>query len=216
MTVSNHKSARGAAFDCCVASAISASLLDQPLELDNGALGLPLPLFHLARIVSKNVPGFGLRFLLALREHEDRDLAPIWPRCAIRILREIALPAVTVDKWGVRDAIIQVCVALKTGKGLKAAAAAAAYAAHAAGGAHADAANAAAYAANAAAAAANAAAAAAAAHAAANAVPCEAVPCEDAMVAALEGVLSIGRPADFIAPDRIEAANRSFEMARIG
>ena len=125
-----------------LAEAYAAALAGEPYPLA-GKLDryrIPAWLRELAGRVSAKVDaGFAARFLTALDEKpscgRQRDL---WPRIAVRILREVALPAVTVDKWGVRNAINQVCTALETGKGLEEArraayiASAAAYAANAA------------------------------------------------------------------------------------
>lgn len=50
---------------------------------------------------------------------EGADLRPALNRILVRMLREIALPTVTVDKWGIRPAIEGVCRAIETGVGLK-------------------------------------------------------------------------------------------------
>ena len=86
------------------------------------ALGIPLALAHLEDRIFEGLPeaerkAWPIAFAKAIPE--GRDLAPAVPRILIRTLREVALPAVTVDEWGVRAAVEGVCVALETGEGLR-------------------------------------------------------------------------------------------------
>jgi hypothetical protein len=129
---------------------------------------LPPQLAAVAKRVGRQVPDFLPKFLVAV--DPSCDLGGVWPKFAVWLLRDIALPAVTVDKWKCREAIKRVAAAYESGEFAAAAnaanAATAAYAAYAAYAAANAAANAAAHAANAAHAAAHAANAAHAAYAA--------------------------------------------------
>ncbi len=99
------------------------------------ALGIPLALAYLEDRISEGVApkqrrAWPVRFAEAIPE--GVDLAPAVPRILVRILREVALPAVTVDESGVGVAVEAVCRALETGRGRKGASAAADAAAYAA------------------------------------------------------------------------------------
>jgi hypothetical protein len=131
---------------------------------------LPRQLAAVAKRVGREVPDFLPKFLVAV--DPTRDLAEVWPRFAVWLLRDVALPAITVDKWKCREAIERVARGYENGEFAHAAYAyayAAAHAADAAANAAANAAHAADATASAAANAAAAAAAAAYAYAAANA-----------------------------------------------
>jgi hypothetical protein len=105
-------------------------------------LGLPEWLAHLQDTIYEHLPldargldvAWTLDLLGAIPEGAEVDLA-LRPILA-RILEEIALPAVTVDRWGVRDAIGGVIAALRgePGSDLAGAAEAAAAGAAAAAG----------------------------------------------------------------------------------
>lgn len=107
-------------------------------------IGAPDALIHLQDRIFEGLPleeanDWPRRFFAAIPK--GVDLTPSVNRISARILREIALPAVTIDKWGVRDAVEAVATALETSVGLIAARAAAdaavyaaSYAAYAAAG----------------------------------------------------------------------------------
>jgi len=90
-------------------------------------IGMPRWLTSLQDSIYENLPRdareLDVRWTIDLLEarpvgvEEDRALVPI----LVRVLREVALPAVTVDRWGVRDAIHGVIRALETGEHLAAA-----------------------------------------------------------------------------------------------
>lgn len=91
-------------------------------------LGIPLALAHLEnRIFNGLIPAKAMSWPIRFAEAipENADLTPSVNRILVRVLREVALPAVTVDEWGVKAAIKKVCLALETGEGLRTAAVAA-------------------------------------------------------------------------------------------
>ena len=95
--------------------------------------GAPEWLFWLQDRIFENLPEpdfkeWPLRFWQTFPE--GVDLQPALAPILTRILREIALPAVGVDEWGVKDAIEAVCAAIESGdkERIQAAARAAAHA----------------------------------------------------------------------------------------
>jgi hypothetical protein len=93
-------------------------------------LQLPPQIESLAARFADRVPGFAARFCLAV--DPARDMSRVWPQWAAWMLRTVALPGVTIDKWGVRKAIETVAGMYESGAAADAAYAAAAYAAYAA------------------------------------------------------------------------------------
>ena len=129
--VGERDSFRGCAIGCGVETI--NRLTGQRHRYDNydavaNTLGIPLALAYLEdRIFEGLGPEerrtWPVRFAEAIPE--EADLWPAVPRILARILRELALPAVTVDEWGVKAAVEAVCRGLETGKGLESARAAA-------------------------------------------------------------------------------------------
>ncbi|HVB17145.1 MAG TPA: hypothetical protein VNF04_11460, partial [Stellaceae bacterium] len=85
-------------------SGVPASLGDLLGADGAGFLRVPTPLVALVNKLSGKVPNLPARFCLAIID-QPRDMSHIWPQWASWMLRTIALPAVSVDKWGVRDAV---------------------------------------------------------------------------------------------------------------
>ena len=64
---------------------------------------LPPQLTALAREIGEHVPAFLPRFLVAV--DPSADLTTAWPRFAVWLLRDVCLPAITVDCWKCREAV---------------------------------------------------------------------------------------------------------------
>lgn len=128
---------RGCAVGCSIHTinrVTGARLQTDDHDALSKALGIPRALLHLQDRIFEGLPlddakDWPRRFYAAVPK--GVDLTRAVDRILVRVLREIALPSVTVDEWGVELAVEGVAAAIETGIGLEGAARAATAAARA-------------------------------------------------------------------------------------